>query len=586
MCGFIAVFSRNAPVDPDRLAVAAGTLRHRGPDADGQMVEEVSFGNGGSVHVGFAHTRLSILDLDHRSDQPFVRRNLILAYNGEIYNFRPLRSDLELSGVGFETEGDTEVLLEAIAARGPAALGGMSGQWAFALLDRDSGTLLASRDRFGKKPLFRYQDRDRIILASTVRAISTYLDERPTFTSTFVERFLADGFYYTRPEESPFERIEQVGPGTVQRFDLRSWTSTTETYFGIGAEAASFAPDADLPAVLEKAVRRRLVSDRPVGLLLSGGVDSSLILSILKSTGLHDQVTCFIGETGLSDDAVYARQAAAACGIEPRVIAIDYGGAALGHFLKVCRHQERPFPLFGNLIAMPQLFEQIAETDIRVVLDGTGADKIFGGYWDRQFPFALRDGVRRGDLRWLAKAAATTPPSQLRRLLIAARDAIRLRTNSNDPLGDPKLSFDEALIADVRCGRLADWLWQNDRNAMMYGIEARSPFLDMDCAPFIGSGYRRKFNGRHNKLELRRAFGAFVELPTQWRVQKQGFRWNAAEFIRRNAAPLADIVSASTYIPPQMRDSAVSELRGSSEMAQQTYSCISLAAVEHEVSRL
>jgi asparagine synthase (glutamine-hydrolysing) len=238
----------------------------------------------------------------------------------------------------------------------------------------------------------------------------------------------------------------------------------------------------------------------------------------------------------------------------------------MASFLDVCRHQEKPFPFIGNVLAMPQLYARIAEHDVPVVLDGTGGDELFAGYWDRYHRFALREALAQGDTAWVEASLAaqqddagaqararrrwTSPAARPR----PARDdrghrPRRRRSGDLDELraaaraamrgawircGSSRARLGEALVLDAGAGRLSEWLWQNDRNAMTHGIENRSPLLDHRLAPFMRSDFRNKFVGPWNKHELRSAFPAFVPLPTQWRRDKQGFRWVYHRFLKNN----------------------------------------------------
>lgn len=250
-------------------------------------------------------------------------------------------------------------------------------------------------------------------------------------------------------------------------------------------------------------------------------------------------------------------------------------------FLQVCRHQEKPFPFIGNALAMPQLYAHIAEYAVPVVLDGTGGDEIFAGYWDRYFRFAAAQAVAAGDTLWceqVTKANADNPRVQaiisqamdwVAQAPFASASAPGLRHETDDPMdldgfvhhnvrhapgSDPLSHFrgdlTQALVLDAGAGRLHEWLWQNDRNAMMSGIENRSPLLDYRLAPYMASSYARKFVGPWNKHELRTVFP--VALPTQWRRDKQGFRWVYHRFLRQNQDQILQLIAASNILPERI----------------------------------
>ena len=589
MCGLFFVVERARAVNAPRARQAIAALRHRGPDGIGEYAFERSYqGADGPVAVsGFVgHTRLSILDPSTLSNQPFRRGHRTLAYNGEIYNFRVLREELSRAGCRFETDGDTEVLLALLAREGADALNRANGMWAFCLLDENTGTVTAARDRYGKKPLFYYRDADTFCMASEISPILAYLGRAPEFVGADLDSFLRDGWLFPHANGTTHVRaIRQVVAGGVLTFDLASWKLHERRYFDLAQYAESSPHNAaDLAAIVQDAVLARLVADRKVGLLLSGGVDSSLILSVLHAQGLAHNVTCFTGDAGKSDDADYARRCIEQLGIRAVNVPLDYSATSMDAFLQVCRHQEKPFPFIGNALAMPQLYAQIASHDVPVVLDGTGGDEIFAGYWDRYYRFALAQAMAAGDDSWIAESlAANADDPKLGAITQQAlRDAQSTRghgaraqgitRSAEDPLDldsfvEPGVrqapcqdvlqgfagSLAQALVADSAQGRLHEWLWQNDRNAMMSGIENRSPLLDYRLAPYMRSGYRQKFVGGWNKHELRMLFPAFVQLPTQWRRDKQGFRWVYSRFLRSNRAQVLELIASSRILPERVQ---------------------------------
>jgi asparagine synthase (glutamine-hydrolysing) len=580
MCGFLVAIERGQPVNRQRFDRALDLIAHRGPDSSGTASFVIDCQPSGAPVNGLAgFRRLAIQDLDARSNQPFRCGTDLLVYNGEIYNFRALAAELTAAGHHLRTTGDTEVLSLLLATLGLDGLERANGMWAFCRIDESNGTLLAARDRFGKKPLFYYADATCLCLASEMAPILAYLGRRPALKPAALDAYLASGWLFPAADTAThLADINQVPPGGTLEVDLASWTVHTGRYHDIrGAAAASPAPSQDaLAELLRDAVEARLISDRPVGLMLSGGVDSSLILSVLASLGRLDQVRCYSGDAGKSEDASYARQAIARLGVEARMIPLDYQGSSLDRFLTVCRHQEKPFPFIGNALAAPELYAAIAADGVPVVLDGAGADELFGGYFDRTYRFAVAEAAARGDHSWLRdtlQANADRPA-----LLALAQASITAVANgtfggSNQGSQDPAMAalvarfalpgwaapepldplttcppdLTEALIRDAAPGgRLHEWLWQNDRNAMAAGLENRSPFLDFRLLPALAGGYHAKFVGPWNKHEVRPLFDRFKPLATQWRRDKQGFRWVYGRFMRHNRKAIAELIAAST----------------------------------------
>ena len=350
MCGLLIVVERNDPVDPVRFQSALDAVAHRGPDGAG--IAHVTLNQPlGSRSVGLGHRRLSILDLSEGASQPFRRGGAALIYNGAIYNFRSLRSRLAST---FTTDGDTEVLFEIMRQQGLEGLGAALGMWSFCYLDELSGRLIAARDPLGKKPLFYFADAKTICFASEIGAIMAYLGAKPSIEQSVVDTYLTYG--WTLPgasEVTPIAGIRQVLPAGYVTVDLAGWQVMSGSYISQDAWLPTGqSPNNNTAELLRAAVLDRLVSDRKVGLLLSGGIDSSLILSVLAKEGLKDRVHCFIGELGKSDDARYAARVTQALGVTAETIPLQYAGGSIDRFLSVCRHQQKPFPLIGNVLGM------------------------------------------------------------------------------------------------------------------------------------------------------------------------------------------------------------------------------------------
>ena len=551
-----------------RLKQASDALAHRGPDASGEAlctVEAVDGRAGPQIgpQVGLAHRRLSIIDIDHRSDQPFRIGRHALVYNGELYNYRELSRGMPVS-----TQGDTEVFLRRLIGGGPASLEAATGMWAYGWLDEEARRLTFGRDRYGKKPLFYAFDEAHLHVASEPQALAALLGRRLTMRLHELEAYLGEGWLFPDPTGAThLEGIHEVPPGFGMTLDLARWRLEGRRVHDFPADDGEAAglDDEALADVMADAVRARLVSDRRVGLFLSGGVDSTLILSILHALKLSDSVVCITGDAGRTEDARYAKACIEQLGIEALNLPLPYGELGFDQFLAICRAQAKPFPMIGNVLGMHALYKEVAGHNIRVVLDGTGADEIFGGYWHRYFAAALRDARAAGDQGWI-DAAQPSMPNSYRHLhagngfmptreIPVLADLALLRPDarqsvmampSRDPLFDHEGTLGDALRIDSTAGRMQEWLWQNDRNAMAASVENRSPFLDYRLAAWLHTPYDRKFGGPWNKRELRQLFHRFTHLPTAERRDKQGFRWAFDHFFRNNLeAVLAMITGAA-----------------------------------------
>lgn len=558
MCGILCLVRRGRPVDRSRFEASLARLRHRGPDAIRAEYRRVALGPGEFVEVALGHTRLAIIDPGSRSEQPFAVGENRLVFNGEIYNHREVA---ELLPSEFrqnrQTDGDTEVLARLLADRAPEALAAANGMWAFCWLDATAGKLTAGRDRYGKKPLFYIVRDDTLAFASELRPLLDLMGVPPRFVPWALPAFLAEGWCLSPSDGTThLEGIREVRAGHVLSCDLARWTFDERRVVDRAAQASAPVSDEELAATFADAVRLRLLADRKVGLLLSGGVDSSLILSAIAHQGATDRVTCFVGDAGKSADADHARQTLRALNVPSEIVPLAYAGTSFTDFLTVCRHQEKPFPLIGNVLGLPELYRAAAALDVRVLLDGTGADELFGGYWRRYATFAVRDGEAAGDAVWLTRLraggsfdaanvdAGGLGPDQLEYLQPDTRRRV-MTAPTRDPLTDHAGTLPEALDLDIRRGRLPEWLWQNDRNAMAASTENRSPFLDARLAAALSRSHRDAFDGPWNKPRLRRLFRFFRPLPVAERTEKQGFRWVYGRFFRSNRHQILSLIRES-----------------------------------------
>jgi asparagine synthase (glutamine-hydrolysing) len=575
MCGLLLVAARQVAVDPARARAGLDRLAHRGPDARALEAISLPVGAGDTrreVGIALGHARLSILDVDPRSNQPHHLPGSALLYNGEIYNFAAIRDDLARSGRRFATTGDTEVLHALLLDRGIAGLDEANGMWAFCRLDRDRGRILAARDRLGKKPLFYAMTDELLAIGSEIAAVVAALGMPARAAPGSIETYLAHGWLIPATDgTSHVAGVREVPPGGTLEIDLAAWRCKAGRWWTLEDHLACLART-PLAETLADAVLARLVSDREVGLLLSGGIDSTLILSVLAATGAGERVHCFVGDAGKSEDAAYALECLDELGLTATRIEVDYGQQSLAQLLDVSRHQQKPFPFIGSVLSMPQMYEAIRARGIPVVLDGSGGDEIFAGYPDRYLAFAVRDAVAAGDRVWLeealaarhamprlgaivaeglsalarGEALAASPASAL--AIPYARPGALAAARNSDPLDGLAAGLDQALVTDTARGRLQEWLWHNDRNAMRSGVENRSPLLDHRLLPHLATGYRAKIAGAFQKRELREAFDRFRPLPSRHRTQKQGFRWVYSRFLRQNRQGVVALIAASRLL--------------------------------------
>jgi asparagine synthase (glutamine-hydrolysing) len=375
VCGIAGTYQQ-----PDGKVVTGtmiDVLAHRGPDACG-VLELVEPGS----DVQLAHRRLSIIDLSTAADQPMARRGLTLSYNGELYNYRELRAELQGAGVRFSTDSDTEVVLEAWRAWGTGALARFRGMFAFAVHDAVSGSLTLARDPLGIKPLYVLQRGDGVVFASELKAIVAALGPELRIDPAGM---VASVLYYWLPQQhDAVSGVRRLQPGTWTEY-RRDGSSRSGEYWNaaqVAARAAAGSP-VDLRTTIEASVAAHLVADVPVASFLSGGLDSSIVTALAhRSDPSIEAYTIVFREEdqrleAMPDDAHYARRMAAHLGI--RLHEIEIAPDVVDLLPRMVDILDEPI---GDPAAINTLLmcDAARAAGVKVLLSGMGADELFGGY--------------------------------------------------------------------------------------------------------------------------------------------------------------------------------------------------------------
>ena len=555
----------------------AAALHHRGPDARGVSV----LPEGRGV---LAHTRLKIIDLSERAAQPFVSRcgRVRLVFNGEIYNFKTLRANLVKRGVELRSDSDTEVLLEQYLAFGPDGLDALDGMFAFALYDQRFDRLLLMRDRVGKKPLYWTITSDgSLVFASEVKAMPAYegIDLRPDPTK--LAALLTYG--YVETPDSAFEGIFRLPPATRL---MRSGAEPPQQhrYWRLGFRSAPY----DVPSATEAvrkavgdAVERRLVSDVPLGVFLSGGIDSSVVVAEMAARSTEPVKTFCVGfdADATYDERQHAKDIADRFGCAHTELVVKASPETL--LEKLLWHHDEPY---GDSSALAvYAVAEATRRHVTVALTGDGGDEVFAGY--TRFRGGLLSGLvpslaalsTKRVLRRLPEPRGYKNPLALLRRFVEngdrSADEQLLSWNTffagpalgallrRDVVGDtfdPWSVFERQarLLADARAaGRdrldqilrhnletylLDDLLVKTDRMTMAVGLEARSPFLDRDLIELaftIPSSLKMRFGSL--KWLLREAYRGV--LPTSILDRKKhGFGVPMAEWWSGSRRALVD----------------------------------------------
>ena len=552
MCGLVATISFDGlPADPTLLRRTSDALAHRGPD-------DAGIATYGPVGLGFR--RLAILDLSPAGHQPMESPDggLVVVFNGEIYNYLELRNELQQLGRSFRSASDTEVLLQAYDQWGAECVSRFNGMWAFVIYDRRRQCLFASRDRFGVKPLYRWTDGRRLILASEIKAIvaSGWYRTEPNWQTS--ARFLCHG-HLDQDAETFYAGVTQLEAGSTLEVTL-SGRRTKRSFWSIGE--LDDQPPADPIGVFrnlfEDSVRLRMRSDVPVGVCLSGGIDSSAIISTMASLRRDTDSTpleafSYIPEEFseaeyINDSVRQTRAVLNELRTTPEEL-WDVLPTALWHY-------DEPVHSATALIGF-ELMRVARRRGVTVVLNGQGADEVNAGYqsyfpahWSDlmhsgRWAHVLREvraysqahgrdykQLLRGTLgHWLRREVRRLPGFTALRRLMPPRAPDQPWLSREFVEHAPKIDSDSwtmplaaVLRHSVERRPLPLYLRVEDRNSMAHSVEARLPFLDYRLVSLAFSlPGDWKLRGGWNKYLVREALRGVIAEPVRTRRDKMGF---------------------------------------------------------------
>lgn len=564
MCGIFGTWNYKG-VKGENLLESSRLLRHRGPDDEGFLscsdgaeshftgpdskVDFPALDENADCENTLLHRRLSILDLSPKGHQPMQLegRRIYITFNGEIYNFKELIKQHDLK---VNSDSDTEVLLHLYDKFGTAMFGQMRGMWALAILDLEKNQLVLSRDRFGIKPLFLAGSNGELAFSSEIKPLLELPRiSRNVKTETILE-FVVFGAS-SDPYETFFEEVKALKPGVVRTYPLDDLTAfKEEVYYDLreAVKSSDFTSDT-FKERFSQSIDEHLIADVEVGACLSGGLDSSLIVTSAadKMNGSFKTFTCaFPGQS--IDESDFARKVNSPKRdleqhfVEPT--AIDFQNA----WDKLILLQERPFGS-ASIFAQYTVMGLAAENGVKVLLDGQGADEMLGGY----YPFAgayliglLRNGKPQKFRKEYANLKKNFNPkmnlAMLRSAYYAMPKSVQLMGRKKQRLGFDLLSqnaktmandlqqpdrgdvdFTELSIKSVTFG-LYELLQYEDRNAMAFSIESRVPYLDHRLVEWaVTQPVENKIHGGWTKFPIREALEKDGLSELAWRVDKLGF---------------------------------------------------------------
>ena len=547
MCGIAGYY--NARVDQNQVDHLIDKLRHRGPD-DQQFYR--------NNDVGLIHTRLSVIELSELGSQPYHFENLVVVFNGELYNYKEVREELKVLGYSFQSNSDTEVLIKAFHCWREASVSHFIGMFAFSVYDEHSDEIFLFRDRVGVKPLYYSYQNGSLFFASELKALSVFNINKDIDTDA-VSLYFRFGFV---PDHlSIYKEVSKLEPGHFVKITRTGITK--KKYWHVRYDTLQNKKEdewlEELESLLISAFRYRMVSDVPVGVFLSGGIDSSLLTSILQKHhgGIHSFTIGF--EESAFDESAYARKVAEHLHTfhSQKILKLDEARTLLHQFYSI---YDEPFADTSG-IPTACVTQLAKEAGMKVVLSADGGDELFGGYTHYQKAYnlfrkfnTLPEGMRHA----ISKSTRAMLPSSIRSKINLLN--IEHKAYAFEELVEAKkpMAFFEAFIANQsidEIGKLLnhvgsgsmnfsqknenpmqammawdfqyylpdDLLVKVDRATMFYGIESREPFLDHRLVEFAAQmPVTLKMNGGKEKYPLREILSRYV--PREYfERNKQGF---------------------------------------------------------------
>lgn len=562
MCGFSVVVSIGSmPVASTVVERMTEVIRHRGPDDEGTYFSD-------PVAMGFR--RLSILDMSPFGHQPMLSEDqqVVLVFNGEIYNYLELRGELLALGHPFKSSGDTEVLLRAYLQWGTECVRRFNGMWAFVLYDRRSGRLFGSRDRFGIKPLYRYADGGHVLFASEIKSIRASGLYRGGTNWRTASRYLVEGLLDDTPETF-YTNIDQIAPGMAFELTLeggfkewRYWSLDALRPESVADPARAFAE------LFEDAVRLHMRSDVPVGVHLSGGLDSTSIVCasarLREATGASGPLMAFSYMAPEFDESKYIADTIEQT--HATLVKLQTDPVRLWGLLKeVLAFQDEPIYSMMPLVGY-ELMRLTASNGIKVILNGQGADETiagypsyFGDYWSSLLIAGRVPEAWREIGNHVALHGGNRPRLMLKQLRRVAQQRLgqigsyrsianwkrRMKHRDHrwftrqftdhlleqDP-PEAAVGLNDSLAYSIYRTPLPRILRIEDRNAMAHSIESRLPFLDYRLVSLVfGLPLNWRMRGPWNKYVLREAMRGRIPESARTRVDKMGFPVPASNWL-------------------------------------------------------
>ena len=534
MCGISGIVYNNKQADYKDIKAMNDLIIHRGPDGEGVFID-------GSLALG--HRRLSILDLSNEANQPMFFKDLVIVFNGEIYNYIELKEELVNLGYSFKTKCDTEVLLAAYDCWGQSCVNKFNGMWAFVIYDRKNQVLFCSRDRYGVKPFYYSKLEDKFIFGSEIKQLLHFFPKRIADKEMLADFLVCSFSEHT--EKTFFKNIYNLRGGHNLIFDIKKQTFKIHQYYSIDENINNQSISTEeYKSLFLQSVRYRLRSDVKNGSCLSGGLDSSSIAAVASKFYKKDN-NIFIGIHAKStekntDESYYAKLTAESNDIDLKQITPSVEDF-INNIDEVCYAQEEPFR--GVSIFMQYFVMKEAKNNgCKVLLDGQGGDETLLGY-ERYYPLCLCSMPLYLAVINLIKSIKNSRVSVFRLItyclyyicfpLLILRQKMNYSYLKPEYLPDFKWnriktkaysSIEKLQKLEIMNTNLPTLLRYEDKNSMRNSIESRLPFLDFNLLhASLNMESSHKIHGGWTKFVLRKAMNSYLPTKIIWRRNKLGF---------------------------------------------------------------
>lgn len=576
MCGISGYHLLNKSISSRNILEMNDAIRHRGPDDEGFWLSDgtscKSFSGQSSTsavknsfpilsatdsRIALGFRRLTIVDLSEKGHQPMLSDDdsITITFNGEIYNFKTLKKELEQLGHHFRSHSDTEVILRGYQEWGTAIFAKLDGMFALALVDLNLRQLILARDRMGMKPLFYYHQNDAIVWASEIKALlMNELIQPKIHWQGVYSNFL---FQTTLAPETCFQDIFSLDTGTFMSINLDNGMAEKVRFWDLPKATSNVVDEsqavAEIDRLLSESVEKQLYADVPVTSMMSGGIDSTLITA--QSKKYKEDINAFTIAYPFSESEIKNAQLMAEQIDIPHHIKTVSDDEILQQLKDNIQHFEEPY---SSLEVLMNAAEYARTLGFKVVLSGNGADELFAGYshslklgrWKKTRPFSfLRHFLITNDdlskkiknylsqedmLDFFRQSQVAMKPAEVKEVLNG-----EIYKSISPQLNDKKTSktkdYEGLFEYDMRYSLSSHHVFRDDLSAMKYGVEFRYPYLSNELIDYVASlPANLRFNGIQNKPLLRKVAQSYVH-PEVLKMPKRGFSFPLAHFIRTEA---------------------------------------------------